>query len=528
MKKLAAAVLLSMSVLAAAGCGGDSSSGGSAPSTSQVPKDTLVIGMTADLGTIDPAVTMDNKHWEVTYPAYERLVKYKTENGQASTEVEGSLASSWTVSDDGLVWTFKLAPGHVFADGTPVDAAAVKFSFERTMAIGKGPSEYFKMVSSIDTPDAETVVFTLEQPFAPFLSSLAVNGASVVNPKVMEHEENGDYGSNYLATRTMGSGAYELKEFIPGQRITLDLNPHYGGPAPAIQHVIFNVVKDPSAQRLQLEKGDLDIAQGVPIDQIEKMKGDPNIRVYEDPSLLTSVVYLNTQKTPLNDKVFRQALAWSVDYDGIIEGSVKGYGEQLVTPVPNGMWGRDESIEGYKQDINKAKELLAQSSGADTKELTLLYSDNQPFTETEALMLQNNFKELGIDLKLEKTAWPTFRERVDLGDFDLALGTWSPDYADPQFFMTYWFDSGYFGLAGNRSFYKNDEVDAILRRAETLTDIEERTALYHQAQKLVMEDSPYLFLFQANVLTPMRAEVQGFVYNPMLDQMFDFESMSKS
>ncbi len=525
MKKLAASVILGMSVLAAAGCGGGG--GSSEPSKSNVPKDTIVLGVAVDLGSIDPAVTMDNKHWQVSYPAYERLVKYKTENGKASTEVEGALASSWTVSDDGLVWTFKLEPGHAFADGTPVDSAAVKFSIERTKAVGKGPSEYFKMVKSVDTPDAETVIITLDQPFAPFLSSLAVNGASIVNPKVMEHEENGDLGSNYLANHTMGSGAYELKDFIPGQRVTLAANPHYGGAAPAIQNVIFNIIKDPSAQRLQLEKGDLDIAQGMPVDQIEKLMENPSIRVYEDPSLLTSVVYLNTQKAPLNDKTFRQALAWSVDYDGIIEGSIKGYGEQLTTPVPNGMWGRDESIAGYKQDINKAKELLAQSAGAGTSELTLLYSDNQPFTETEALMLQNNFKELGIDLKLEKTAWPTFRERVDVGDFDLALGTWSPDYADPQFFMTYWFDSGYFGLAGNRSFYKNDEVDAILRRAETLTDLDERTALYHQAQQLVMDDSPYLFLFQANVLTPMRAEVQGFIYNPMLDQMYDFENMSK-
>ena len=118
----------------------------------------MAVGISVDLGSLDPAVTMDNKHWQVTYPAYERLVRYKVENGKASTEVEGSLAKSWTVSDDGLVWTFKLDSGHKFSDGTPVDAAAVKFSMERTIAIGKGPSEYFKMVKSIEAPDPETVV----------------------------------------------------------------------------------------------------------------------------------------------------------------------------------------------------------------------------------------------------------------------------------------------------------------------------------------------------------------------------------
>ena len=142
-------------------------------------------------------------------------------------------------------------------------------------------------------------------------------------------------------------------------------------------------------------------------------------------------------------------------------------------------------------------------------------------------MLQNNLKELGINLKLEKTAWAAFRERVDQGQFDLALGTWSPDYADPQFFMSYWFDSGYWGLAGNRSFYKNDAVDSILRQAEGITDQKARTDLYGQAQKMVLDDAPYLFLFQMNVLTPMRSNIEGFAYNPMLDSMYDFEHMSK-
>lgn len=523
MRKALAAAVLGLTVLTAAGCGG----GGSGSSKGSVPKDTMAVGISVDLGTLDPAVQMDNKHWQVTYPAYERLVQYKTENGKASTEVEGALAKSWTVSDDGLVWTFKLNPGHKFSDGSPVDAAAVKFSFERAQRVGKGPSEYFKMVKSIEAPDAETVVFTLDRPFAPFLSSLAVNGAGIVNPKVMEHEENGDLGSNYLATHTMGSGAYELKEIVPGQKITLELNPHYSGREPAIKHVVFNIIKDPSAQRLQLEKGDLDIAQSIPVDQIEQMKDNKDIHIYEDPSLVASVVYLNNQKAPFDDKLFRQALAYAVDYDGIVQGSVKGYGEQLVQPIPKGMWGRDDSIAGYKQDINKAKELLARSTGANAKELTLLYSDNQPFTETEALMLQNNFKELGIDLKLEKTAWAAFRDRIDQGQFDMALGTWSPDYADPQFFMSYWFDSDYFGLAGNRAFYSNPVVDSLLREAEALTDQKARTDLYGQAERLVLDDSPYLFLFQMNVLTPMRADIKGFAYNPMLDQMYDFEHLSK-
>lgn len=514
--------ILAAGALAAviSGCGGGSGSGGS-----KIPKDMLVVGVATDVASIDPAVAMEN--WQVPYYCYERLVQYKMENGKPSTEVEGSLAKSWTVSDDGLTWTFKLNPGHKFDDGTEVDAKAVKFSFDRVKAIKKGPSDYFKLVQSIDAPDAETVVIKLTRPFAPFLQTLAVDSGNIVNPKVMEHEKDGDFGSGYLANHSAGSGPYKVTEFSQGQSIKLAVNEHYAGKAPALKTVVFQIVKDPSAQRLQLEKGDLDIAAGIPMNQLEELKSNQDITIAEAPGMLSSVIYLNNTKAPLDNVKFRQALSYATDYKGIIDGAVKGHGEQLTTPVPKGMWGRDDNAAGYSYDVNKAKELLSQSGVPEGTQLTLLYSDNQPFNETQALMLQNNFKAIGIDLKLEKTAWPTFRERVDKKDFELGMGTWSPDYADPQNYMSYWFDSGYFGLAGNRSFYKNDKVDALLREAESTSDHQKRIQLYQEAQQLVLADAPYLFLFQTNAMVPMRKNVKGFVYNPMLDNMYNFADMSK-
>lgn len=513
--------VLAAGALAAAlsGCGGGSGSG------SKIPKDMLVVGVATDVASIDPAVAMEN--WQVPYYCYERLVQYKMENGKPSTEVEGSLAKSWTVSEDGLTWTFKLNPGHKFDDGTAVDAKAVKFSFDRVKAIKKGPSDYFKLVESVEAPDAETVVIKLTRPFAPFLQTLAVDSGNIVNPKVMEHEKDGDFGSGYLANHSAGSGPYKVAEFSQGQSIKLALNEHYAGKAPALKTIVFQIVKDPSAQRLQLEKGDLDIAAGIPMNQLEELKNNKDITVNEAPGMLASVIYLNNTKAPLDNVKFRQALSYAVDYKGIIDGAVKGHGEQLTTPVPKGMWGRDDNAAGYSYDVNKAKDLLSQSGVAEGTQLTLLYSDNQPFNETQALMLQNNFKAIGIDLKLEKTAWPTFRERVDKKDFELGMGTWSPDYADPQNYMSYWFDSGYFGLAGNRSFYKNDKVDALLREAESSSDHQRRIELYQEAQQLVLADAPYLFLFQTNAMVPMRKTVKGFVYNPMLDNMYNFADMSK-
>lgn len=528
LKTLVAASLVGLTAISFAGCGGGGGSKSSAPAAGGgVPKDTIVVGMPVDPETLDPAVTMDNKGWQITYPAYERLVKYKTVNGKASTEVEPSLAKEWKVSDDGLVWTFTLNEGHKFADGSAVDANAVKFSIERVMKMKKGPSDYFKIVKSIEAPDAKTVVFTLDKPFAPFLYTLAVNGSSIVNPKVMEKAKDNDMGTNYLATHTMGSGAYEITSYTPSQSIKLDAQKNYAGKKPAIQHIVFNSIKDPSAQRLQLEKGDIDIAEGIPMDQLDQLKDNKDIKIYDDPSLLTSIVYLNNQKGPTANKVFRQALSYAIDYNSIIEGAVKGKGKQLTAAVPQGMWGRDDSIKGYTYDVNKAKELLA-ASGENVTEMTLLYSGHAPFDEAEALIIQNNLSQLGIKVNLEKVAWATFRQRADKGDFQMALGTWSPDYSDPQFFLSYWLDSSYWGLPGNRSFYKNDSVDKMLREAEVMTDKDKRTEIYKKVQAIAFDEAPYLFLFQTDVLTPMRANIKGFSYNPMLDSMFDFEALSKS
>src|SRR5690606_18316873 len=143
------------------------------------PADTLVLGKAADPQTLDPAVTIDNNDWAVVFPAYQRLLRYKQIDGHGSTEVEGDLASSWTVSDDNLTWTFKLRDGQQFADGSPVDAEAVKQSFERLLRKKQGPSEAFPQDLKVDAVDAHTVRFTLSQPFAPFLSTLANNGAAI-------------------------------------------------------------------------------------------------------------------------------------------------------------------------------------------------------------------------------------------------------------------------------------------------------------------------------------------------------------
>jgi len=497
----------------------------SVPVLAAVPDNMLVIGKAADPQTLDPAVTIDNNDWTVTYPAYQRLVKYKTENGKGSTEVEGELATAWKNSDDGKVWTFTLRKGEEFDDGTPVTAEAVKLSFERLMHIKQGPSEAFPDGMKVAVIDPQTVQFTLNAPFAPFLYTLANDGAAIINPAIIK-EYSADDARAYLAEHTAGSGAYMLKHWQKGQQLILVPNPHYADVKPEFKRVVVKIISESSARRLQLEKGDIDIADSLPVDQFTALKKQNKVAVYDYPALRVTYLYLNNSKPPLNQADLRRAISWSTDYKGIVSGILDGNGKQMRGPIPDGMWGYDPDAMQYSLDLNKAKDEFNKVSNK-PKTLSFLYSDNDPNWEPIALSMQANLKLLGINLKLEKLANATMRDRIGKGDYDIAIGNWSPDFADPYMFMNYWFSSDKKGLPGNRSFYSNPQVDNLLKEATSTTNQDERKKYYQQAEKIVISDAAYVYLFQKNYQVGMSKSVKGYVFNPMLEQIFNIADMRK-
>jgi len=487
------------------------------------PQDTLMIGKPSDPQTLDPAVTFDNNDWTVTYPAYQRLVTYKVENGEGSTEVRGELASSWTTSADNLVWEFKLKPGNKFDDGSEVDANAVKFSFDRVMKLKQGPSGAFPEDMDVSVVDPQTVRFTLKTPYSPFLSTLAHNAAAIVNPAVARQAEGAEA---YLSTHTAGSGAFKLTGWQKGQTLTMEQNSYYAGPKPTLKKVVIKIIGEASVRRLQLEHGDLDIVEDMPQDQLEALAKKSDIVVGDYPSLRVTLIYMNTKKAPMNNPDARRAIVDSLDYDGIINGILKGKAKAMNGPIPRGMWAYDNKAPTFKQNVEQAKADLAKVPEKITS-LNFMYSDKDPNWEPIGLTLQAGLQPLGINLKMEKLANATMRERLNTGDFDLAIGSWSPDFADPYMFMNFWFDSKLTGLAGNRSFYNNPDVDKLIRESAATNDQGKRTELYHQAQKIVLNDSVYAYLYQKAYTLPMREVVKGYVFNPMLEQVFNIDTITK-
>jgi peptide/nickel transport system substrate-binding protein len=497
----------------------------SAPANAATSKTTLIVGMTADLDYLDPAATMDNAQWKITYPCYQRLVEY---NG-ANTDVIPGLAKSWVISSDNLTYTFTLKPGNAFNDGSAVDAAAVKYTFDRMIAINKGPMDNFGAIKAVTVVSTNVVKFELKQVTPQFLYTLAGNYGGIVNPDVKNYAVGTDNGQGYLANTTAGSGAYMLTEWKKGQYIKLGLNPFYSGKKPSITTVLFKIIGDASSQRLQLSKGEIDIAEGIPADQYAAVAKTSGNTVINKPSLTTDILYINNSKgnAALKKKEVRQAISYALDYKGLITVSQAGSATQMKGPIPNGLWGQDPKAFQYSLNITKAKSLLA-TAGVSNLTLDLLYSTRQPWWAAEAALIQSNLAKAGITVNLKLQEYATARQMIDKGEFDLCLGVWSPDYADPSMFMNFWFDSGSFGLAGNRSFYSNPAVDTLIRDAVKITDQKARTAKYIAAQKIVIDEAAYGYLYQKNYRLALRTSVKGFVFNPMLEQIYNVATMSKA
>jgi peptide/nickel transport system substrate-binding protein len=483
----------------------------------------LVLAKAEDPPTCDPGIEISNNGYTLIFPTYERLVRYKG----GTTDIEGELADSWSLDADGTSWIVKLKPGHKFEDGSPVDAAAVKFSLDRTMKLNQGPAGNLPSLKSVTVIDPLTVRFEQTSTFGPFMSTLATVGASVVNPKAMEHEKDGDMAKGWLAEHTAGSGPYKITSWERNQSIVLDKNPSYVGPAPKLSRIVVKIVRELSARRLQVEHGDADIIDTVPVDQAIAMKDNPKLVVESNPSFQVFYVYMNNKKPFLDNVKVRQALSYAVDYQGIVKDIMKGQAVQMRGPVPEGMWAHDPNGFQYSYDPEKAKALLKEAGVNDLK-LTYTFSQAASSWEPVGLAMQASFAKVGVKLDLQNVADVTKRQMQAAGNTEMSPGNWTPDFADPYMFMNYWFDPAKKGGPGNRSFYENPKVTELITKAAQISDQAEREKLYIEAQRISTQDAPYIYLFQSNDIFVRRAAVQGFVYNPMLLLVYNFADMSKT
>ncbi|WEO75800.1 ABC transporter substrate-binding protein [Cryobacterium sp. SO2] len=372
--------------LLATGCSSAATTASSAGST------TLRMAFSSDMTTLDPTTIYQYEGNQVLTAVYEGLLEYK---GDSTSEIQPLLAEAYTVSEDGLTYTFTLREGVTFADGTVMDSAAVQQSFERLADpdVASQMSYIVAGVASYATPDANTFVVTLSAPNSSFLSLIASPfGPKVINPTVLDAHSDDD-ALEYLQRATAGTGPYEVTEFSTGQQYTLTRNDSYWGDEPYYEAVTFKIIPDAATQVLQLQGGDLDIISGQPIATVQSFAANDEFEVSSLPTLQKAQLHFKTSG-PLADLALREALRSSIDRTALVEqvwGDFAAESTQMY-PVDNVADGL--ATDDWEVDTSTLAGLVSGAS------LTLGYLADQAQDKQVAEALQAQWQEAGVDITL--------------------------------------------------------------------------------------------------------------------------------
>jgi len=301
----------------------------------------------------------DNPALFISVNVYDTLLR-TTKDG---TNVEPGLATKWESTADGLTWTFTLRDGLKFSDGSAMKASDVKASLDVARGGEKSAwKDVYKAIKDITASDDKTVKITLSQPYAPLLSVLAMFSGGVLPADMAKATDAKDY-DNALAWKTKGTGAYYSEGWKKGDPIVLKRNPNYWKGTPALDEVRIEYIPDDNTRVLKLQGGETDVVDFVPFSQIAALNTQPNVKAQTFSIQQTAFVILNTSKPPLNDVKVRQALNYATDKEAIIKNVYFGQAKVMNSPIPQGTY-YDKNLVGYPYDLEKAKALMAQSSGA--------------------------------------------------------------------------------------------------------------------------------------------------------------------
>jgi peptide/nickel transport system substrate-binding protein len=494
-------------------------------------KDTLVVASGAEAVTLDPGVSFDGQSPLIWRGVYESLLQYKGD----TLEIVPALAESYDISPDRLTYTFKIRKGIKFTDGEPLNAAAVKFNIDRQIAVKQGIAYALGSIASMETPDDSTVVIKLTAPSDSFLSAFAgMYTVKMISPKaIKDNQKDGDWGQAYLREHMVGTGPYKLDSYTQSQQAVLSRNPDYwqGWDGNHFDRVIIKYIQEPSTERLLLEQGEIDVGLFLPDDVVESMDGKPGITVTNVPSLNLYYIVLPCKKGPTADPKVRQAIAYGFNYDAFIKDMLRGKAKQARGPIPSTFVGFNADVPQYSYDPAKAKQLLAEA-GHPNGGFTINYTYETGYWWKRPLgeLFQSNMKDLGIDVQIQElsaSAWAGLLSNPETADHAFGL-VWWPTLASPYDYMWSIFATGAQGSAAyNWGYYSNAKLDGLLDKATAEPDEAKRMAMYGEAQKILVEESPALYVYEKNYRLPMRDNLKGFVFNGVNIETLDFYALHK-
>jgi len=454
---------------------------------------------------------------------YETLVRYDP----FKDEYLPVLATSWTVSDDGLTYTFNLRKDVKFHCGHTMTASDVKYSIERNMGgyDGQGPrgaSYIWWPVKEINVINDNTVQFVLSSPTALLNVASAAYCAHIYCGR--DTEANGhDW---FYEGHELGTGPYMLEKYDKAMdMVTLTkFEGYWGGwEGKHFDKVVIKSVPEWATARLQLEAGDVDFVDRLPFEDIEALMKTPGIEIVKTPAYQNMFGFFNTQKPPLDKKLVRQAISYAVPYNDIVKYVMSGNARQSKGPVPYGLWGHSEDVSQYKYNLTKAKELLIQAGYTDPTAcgFSLLYTYNagDEYERRTGELMKAELAKLGITLELRGMPWEEQWGLATAEDpkarQDIFVMYWWPDYPDPYTFLGPMFHSEE-SIVFNFGYYNSSEYDKLIDdgAATAGTDRKEAIRMFRDAQQILVDDAPAIFFFDQEYNRAKRASLKGYVDNP--------------
>ncbi|NTF32992.1 ABC transporter substrate-binding protein [Rhizobium skierniewicense] len=504
------------------------------------PADTLVEGFAIDdIISLDPGEAFEITTAEVTGNTYSKLVSIDITD---TSKVKGDLAESWTTSEDGLTYTFKLKPDLKFASGNPVTADDVAFSIERAVKLDKSPAFLLtqfgltgdNVTEKAKATDANTFVLTVDKAYAPsfVLNVLTATVASVVDKKLVmekakavtpsaDYKYESDFGNEFLKTGYAGSGPYKILGWKANEAVILEANPNYYAEKPKLKRVVYRHMKESSGQRLALENGDIDVARNLEPGDMEAVSKKEGFSVISAPKGTVYYLGLNQKNENLKKPEVVEAFKYLVDYEGIGATIIKGIGEVHQTFLPKGQLGAlDENP--YKLDVAKAKELLAKAGLKDGFTVTMDVRNTQPVTGI-AENIQQTLAQAGIKLSIipgdGKQTLTKYRAR----QHDIYIGDWGSDYFDPNsnaetFTINYDnSDEGKNKTLAWRNAWDVPELTKQTQAALLEKDNAKRAAMYQDLQRKVLESGPFVVIEQKTEIAGFSNKVKGLKLGPSFD-----------
>jgi peptide/nickel transport system substrate-binding protein len=482
----------------------------------------LIIAMDqADLRTLDPNSAFEFASPPIGHAVYEPLVTFA---GSDLTKPAPSLAKSWTVSSDGLTYTFAMDPAAKFADDSPVTADDVVFNLERFLNLKGVGSFILDGVIKIAAVGSDQVQITLQSRNPDLLNIMTSPGLGI--GKAATIKANGgtdaadastsDTARAWLDQHSVGSGPYVLNSWVRGSQITMTRNPKYWkSPGAPTQQLTYKFVTDPSIQRDLLKRGDAHVALNLTADLAGGLKGTPNVGILTVPSLALAYLALNTVINPaLRDPNAWDAIRYAIDYDGMKTIYGAG-GTPIAGPIPFGMGGALPQSEYIKQDLTKAKSALVAAGRPNGFSFKLSYTSDALLLNYPAAIIAQKIKSdlagVGITANLNPTLATDFYTSFRAGHTEVALAPFGADYAGWTDFLQVFGPTGFIGKTRlgwtANSNPKTNQLAQLITQAQSTVDQQQQYAIVQQAGRLMLKSCPYGWLFQPTFQVGYRTDV---------------------